>query len=67
MSASQRAQQQFQIEMARLQLETKKLDLEAQLKRDQLAHKVAVDAAEIALQQEAQAADKLNAEAVPTR
>lgn len=59
--------QQFQIEMARITLENRKLDADIQLKQDALAHKVAVDAAEVSLQQQAQAQDKLNAEAQPTR
>lgn len=54
------------IEMARLNLERLKLTLEMQNKGDQLAHKVAVDAVELQLQAEAQAQDKLTAEAQPT-
>jgi len=66
-AAAKKADNDFQLEMARLAMESRKLDMEFQLKRDQLAHKVAVDAAEITLQQDAQANDKLMAEAQPTR
>lgn len=59
--------QQFQLEMGRIAIETRKADAEIQLKRDEFAHKIAVDAAELQLQQQAQAQDKLMAEAQPTR
>lgn len=60
-------QSQERIEMARIQLATKKIDAEIQNKQDQLAHKITVDAAEIKLQDEANKVDKLTAEAMPTR
>ncbi len=66
-NATTKINHQFQIEMARIQLENRKLDNELQLHRDQLAHKVAVDAAEIELQKQTLAAGKLQGEAIPTR
>ena len=51
----------------RINLETTKATGQLQLEQDKLAHKIAVDAAEITLQQQAQANDKLAAEAMPTR
>lgn len=58
------------IHMAQMALEEKKFMMDHQLKVDQLAHKVAVDAAEITLEQQITAqADKQSATAVaqPTR
>jgi hypothetical protein len=59
-------QSKERLEMARIQLEMAKLTSGNQIKHDQLAHKVAVDAVELQLQQQAQAMDKLTAEAQPT-
>jgi hypothetical protein len=59
-------QSKERIEMARLELEKMKLQMGTQIKVDTLAHKVAVDAVELQLQQQAQAQDKLTAEAQPT-
>lgn len=56
-----------QVEMKKLELEMQKMGGELQLKQDQLAHKVAVDAAELAMQAQAQATDDLKAVAMPTR
>lgn len=53
--------------MAKINLETLKVQSHLQLQEAQLAHKVAVDAAEISLQQDALEVDKLQAEAQPTR
>jgi len=53
--------------MAKINLETLKVQSHLQLQEAQLQHKIAVDAAEIQLQKEAQEADKLQAEAMPTR
>jgi hypothetical protein len=58
-------QAKSKLEMAKINLETLKVQAEIQLKRDQLAHQVTVDAAEIALQQQAQENDKLMATAQP--
>ena len=63
----QKLESQERIEMARLQLETMKVQAEIQNKKDTLAHKVVVDAAEVKLQDDANQNDKLTAEAMPTR
>lgn len=60
-------QSEERIALAKINLETLKVQSDIQLKQDALAHKVAVDAAEVQLQVEAQASDKLAAEAQPTR
>jgi hypothetical protein len=59
-------QSKERIEMARIELEKMKLEADIRNKQDTLAHKVAVDAVEIQLQQQAQQQDKLQAEATPT-
>ena len=53
--------------MAKMQMQTRNADEKLALEHDKLAHKVAVDAAEISLEQQAQAIGKLSAEAMPTR
>jgi hypothetical protein len=53
--------------MAKINLETLKVQSHLNLQEAQLQHKIAVDAAEIQLQKEAQEQDKLQAEAMPTR
>jgi len=65
--ALQEAQNKQQDQLAKMQLETRRSMADIQLKQDQLAHKVAVDAAELQLQQEAAAAAKLSSMAEPTR
>lgn len=62
----QKLQSEERIALAKINLETMRAQAEIQLKRDELAHKVTVDAAEIGLQHQAQQQDKLQAEAVPT-
>lgn len=63
----QKQQQMHDLEIAKLNLEQMKITSELQLKQMEFQHKVAVDAAEIKLQEQAQANDKLQAEAMPTR
>lgn len=65
--AIQKLQSDERIAMAKLALEKLKITASITEKQDALAHKVAVDAAELAMQQEAQEQDKLTAEAMPTR
>ena len=64
---AQKQQLQHSVEMAKLQLEMQRLQGELQLKQAELQHKIVVDAAEIRLQDEANAIDKLTASAQPTR
>jgi hypothetical protein len=63
----EKIQSQERITLAKINLETMKVQSGIQVKQAELAHKIAVDAAEIQLQEEAQAQDKLQAEAQPTR
>lgn len=63
----QTTQQEAQERLAKFNLETANANSKMQLERDKLAHKIAVDAAEIALEKAAQAQDKLSAVAEPTR
>ena len=62
----EKIQSQERITLAKINLETMKVQSGVQIKQAELAHKIAVDAAEIQLQEEAQANDKLMAEAQPT-
>jgi hypothetical protein len=64
---AQQMQLEQQDKVAKFQLETRNADAKIQLEQDKLAHKVAVDAAEISLERAAQAVDKLTAVAAPTR
>lgn len=66
---AQQLQMKTQEALAKMQLQTTKATSDEQLKRDTLAHKVAVDAAEIGLEQEAlaQGGAKLTAQASATR
>lgn len=67
----QEAAQKHAIEMAKINLETLKVQAELQLKQDMLAHKVAVDAAELTLEQQIAKNDaakqSISAVAAPTR
>jgi hypothetical protein len=49
---TQAAEQQHQLEMAKINLETLKIHSEIQLKQDALAHKIAVDAAQLMLEKQ---------------
>ena len=62
----QKQQAEATLQAAKLQLETLKVHAQIQQAQDKLAHAVTVDAAEIALQKQAAAQDKLNANAEPT-
>jgi len=64
---AQKHDAQHQVEMLKLQLEMKKMGGELQIKQDMLAHKIVVDAAEIEMQRQTLAQDKLTGEAMPTR
>jgi hypothetical protein len=61
------AQAKVQDNLAKLHLQTQRSMADIQLHQDQLAHKVAVDAAEIQLAQIAAMQDKVSAMAQPTR
>lgn len=56
---------QERIELAKINLETMKVQAELRLKQDTLSHQIIVDAAEIKLQDAAQQIDKLTAVAEP--
>ena len=63
----QKAQQHYELEMMKLKLEAMREANQVQHTKDALAHKVAVDAFELQLQQKAADADKLSTFAEPTK
>jgi hypothetical protein len=65
--AQQEAKDKAQEALAKIQLQTTKATGELQLKQDALAHKVATDAAELALEQQTLAVGKLSGTAAVTR